>query len=69
VSTFSIEPFKNLTPDELRQKCRALVRENIHKDQLVCMLAKSGLDGMPNVFADEVRQIVSEYCEDDCLQK
>jgi hypothetical protein len=66
VSTFKIDWWTSLTPDELRQKGRTLVRESLHKDMLICQLVQFGsVDAMPKVFADEVRQILAMYCEDD----
>lgn len=65
MASFVLDAFKGLSEDDLRRKCRQLVRSNMKKDLLICALIKFGsVDAMPSPLAAQVREIISIYREE-----
>jgi hypothetical protein len=65
MTTVLFDAYDGWSEDRLKRRCRELLRLAMKKDMLICMLVESGgVDAMPKDDADEVRRIVSAYCDD-----
>ena len=63
--SFEIDAYKGWTEDQLRKRCVELVRANVGKDMLICVLRQhDNFDDVPQFYKDQIDRIVATYCGD-----
>ena len=59
-------PYDGWTLDQVKQRCRELVRAIVNKDMLICSLLTFGnVEEVPEPFRQEILDIIDGYCDPD----
>ena len=61
MSTFNLDAYKDWSVDKLKKRCRELCRVSMHKDVLIAVLWKYGIDELSPADRMEVDRICSQW--------
>lgn len=61
MSTFTLDAYKGWTYDQLKRRCLELVHITMHKDVVIAVLAKHGIENLNETDRKEVERICSQW--------
>lgn len=64
MTEFVFDPYKNMTVEELKDRCRRLSRAYWHYQQIILILVERGLDALPPDWKEEVQSLQRAYSDD-----